>query len=354
LEIVAFSMKIRLLVLGLLLFAGLCLPSLHSDENPGETNAGAAAGLLTNTTPPASETPAGPQVVTVPGLDELFAQLEAAKRANEAASERWSALVDQNNSLSNVLTGLQTSLDIQRQREAKISQEARTFNFQVMFGAGAAVLVILLASYWFQFRCMNRVMEMSRQISMLPPPTQPHMLEWESAGASKLLEAVKILENRIKHLEGPVRPSGELKSNGTSTENGHASEAAVKLIDVGPPEPAPEASKVSLQLAKGEILLDMERWQEALTCFQDVLAADPTNAEAHLKKGIALERLNHLEQSLDSYEEAVRLNPSRAFAYVYKARVLAALHRYDEALSVYDSALGKNSQKPPATARVSR
>jgi tetratricopeptide (TPR) repeat protein len=291
-------------------------------------------------------------------MDELFAQLEAARRANEAAGERWNALVEQNNSLSNVLTGLQESLETQKkremEREAQIAAEARAFNFKVMVGCAAGVLAVLLGTYWFQFRCMNRVMEMSRQMAALPAPNQPSMLGWDSARESRLLEAVKMLENRIQHLEGPVRPASEVKTNGTTTENGHASEPAVKLIDVGPPEPAPAASKVSLMLAKGEILLDMERWQEALTCFQEVLTTDPTNAEAHLKKGIALERMNRLELSLDSYEEAVRLNPSRAFAYVYKARVLAALHRYDEALEVYDSALGKNSQKPQATARVGR
>ena len=343
-------MKIRSLVVGLILLAGLCLPSLHSDEPTGDTNAPATAPATSLVTT---------QVVTVPGMDELWSQLEAAKRANEAASERWTTLVDQNNSLSNVLTGLESTLVTQKQRETQIANEARSFNFKVMLAAAMLVVVILLGSYWFQFRCMNRVMEISRQLNALPAPGNlpPPMLEWQREREGKLLEAVKLLENRIQHLETPGRPSTEmkeLKTNGTSTENGHSSDTSVKLIDVGPAEPAPAASKVSLLLAKGEILLDMERWQEALTCFQDVLTVEPKNAEAHLKKGIALERLNRLELSLESYEEAVRLNPTRAFAYVYKARVLSALHRYDEALSVYDSALGKNSSKIPSSTRVGR
>jgi tetratricopeptide (TPR) repeat protein len=335
-------MKIRSLVLGLLLTAGFGLPQLRSVGGDGETNA----------QPTAVATPtAEPQVVTVPGLDQLWAQLEASRRANEAASARWSALMEQNNSLSNVLSGLRETLVTQRQREIQISEEARQSNLKVMAGAAAGVFLIFLASYWFQLRCMNRVMELSRQghTAALPAPapaSQP-MLEWESARESKLLDAVKLLENRVQHLEAPPA-----NANGTSTENGHSSEPAVKLIDVGPAEPQPAASKASLLLAKGEILLDMERWQEAVTCFQDAITMDPKNAEAHLKKGIALERMNRLELSLSSYEEAVRLNPNRAFAYVYKARVLAALHRYDEALSVYDSALGKNAPKPASAARV--
>lgn len=335
-------MKIRSLLIGLLLVAGMSLPTLRSQDEVGITNATPATSLVST------------QVVTVPGMDELWAQLEAAKRANEAASERWIELVDQNNSLSNILSGLQTSLVSQKHREIQIAEEARAFNFQVMLAAATVVVVILLASYWFQFRCMNRVMEMTQKMNALPPPTNlpPPMLEWQSEREGKLLEAVKLLESRIEHLETPTRTLAEVKTNGTSTENGHSSEPAVKLIDVGPAEPAPRESKISLLLAKGEILLDMERWEEALKCFQESLAMEPKNAEAHLKKGIALERLNRLEHSLDSYEEAVRLNPSRAFAYVYKARVLAALHRYDEALSVYDSALGKNSSKAVASARI--
>jgi tetratricopeptide (TPR) repeat protein len=337
-------MKIRSLLFGLLLIAGVSLPTLHSQDEADVTNTAPATSLIST------------QVVTVPGMDELWAQLEAAKRANEAASERWIALVDQNNSLSNVLAGLQTSLVSQKQREIQIAEEARTFNFQVMLAAAAIVVVILLTSYWFQFRCMNRVVEMTQKMNALPAPANlpPPMLEWQSEREGKLLEAVKLLESRIEHLETPANGASELKelkSNGTSTENGHSSEPAVKLIDVGPAELAPKESKISLLLAKGEILLDMERWEEALKCFQEALAMEPKNAEAHLKKGIALERLNRLEHSLDSYEEAVRLNPNRAFAYVYKARVLAALHRYDEALNVYDSALGKNG---PRTEQANR
>ena len=92
-------------------------------------------------------------------------------------------------------------------------------------------------------------------------------------------------------------------------------------------------------------LLEAERLQEALVCFQEILNVEPGNAEAHLKKGVVLERMNRLDLALSSYEEVLRLNPKRTLANVYKARVLAALHRYDEALSVYDSALGKKSPK---------
>jgi tetratricopeptide (TPR) repeat protein len=196
----------------------------------------------------------------------------------------------------------------------------------------------------------------------LHAPYTPPLLEAPSARESQLLEAVKLLENRIRQLEhpgavgtpaatiaqSPSAPSST-HANGVSAENGHAAPGEGKVIDVAPVEMQSSATKVSVMLAKGEVLLETERLQEAVNSFTEALTIEPNNAEAHLKKGIGLERMNRLEPALACYNEALRLNPKRSFAYVHKARVLAALHRYDEALSVYDMALGKAPQKATTT-----
>jgi tetratricopeptide (TPR) repeat protein len=286
--------------------------------------------------------------------------------------------LDQNNALSNVLVNLQQSLEEQRRREVQLSEESRSFNGRVMFGAGAAIFLVFLASYWFQLRCLNRVMEVTRATHELPAPFAPALLEAAKEAAntreSKLLEAIKLLEDRIRRFEipangaapAPVAPSARPAATPAmivsgpnqpvfkgTMENGHAApeakpSGAVPAADEAAPAEEQSASEVSVLLAKGEILLEAERMQEAVNVFNEALALDPNNAEAHLKKGIGLERLNRLELALTSYNEALRLNPKRSFAYVYKARVLAALHRYDEALVVYDMALGK--AKPNANA----
>ena len=142
-----------------------------------------------------------------------------------------------------------------------------------------------------------------------------------------------MLEHRLEQLETPGQGGATSHSGNVPT-----------LLESGAIEPS-TSSSMSLLLAKGQVLLDTERLQEAVACFQEAITVDPNNAEAHLKKGIALERMNRLEPALAAYEEALRLNPKRAVANVYKARVLAALHRYDEAISVYDSALGRNTAK---------
>jgi tetratricopeptide (TPR) repeat protein len=332
-------MKIRSLVFGLLITAAICRLPHHSLAGAAETNAEPSVAV-------AIPVPAQPGV-TVSDLEELRLKLDAIQRANDLTFGRWSAVMEQNSALSNVLAGLQETLVAQRKRESELSEQARAQNTHVLLGAGAAVFLVFLASYWFQLRCMNRVMELTRaEPAALPAPIPMALLESQSARESKLLEAIKLLESRVQQLEGPGSAG-----NGTAGENGHAKAEATKLIEnaAAPMEaPSSTSGKVSLLLAKGEILLDMERYQESLIALQEAVALDPANAEAHLKKGIALERMNRLELSLAAYDESLRLNPKRSFAYVHKARVLSALHRYDEALSVYDQALGKGLGKPGA------
>jgi tetratricopeptide (TPR) repeat protein len=335
-------MKLRSLFFGLLATGALLSPQLYSQA---ELNDAPPAPVTTTNTVTITN------VVNIAEVDRLMARVESLQRDNEAATENWTAAAAQNAALSNVLNGLQQSLDNQRKREVEITEEARSFNARVMLGAGGAIFLVFLASYWFQLRCLNRIMEVTHGAGAaaheLPAPYAPALLEAAQARESKLLDAVKLLEDRIRHLETPATIANA-NGNG-SHENGHASHHDDEdVIDatVSPTSAdAPLATKISVLLAKGEVLLETERFSDAVNAFNEALSYEPNNAEAHLKKGIALERSNKLELALSCYNDALRINPKRSFAYVHKARVLAALHRYDEALSVYDLALGK-PEKP--------
>jgi len=361
-------MKLRSLFLGLLVTGSLCLPPMLSRSSAQSTDTKADVSTKPDTNANNSEgdataaTNQEPTVITLTNVvniaevEELRTKLDALQRANDLALGRWSALLDQNSALSNVLTDLRQTLVTQRQREVEVTEQARAFNIRVMIGAAVAMFLVFLASYWFQLRCLNRVMEISQVPRELPAPFSPALLEAANARESQLLEAVKLLENRIRQLEAPVPgpqatpiPPPANYTNGVSSESGRAGSSEPQIIDATPLETQSTVTKVSVLLAKGEVLLETERLQEAVSSFNEAVALEPNNAEAHLKKGIALERLNRLELALSSYNEALRLNPRRSFAYVHKARVLAALHRYDEALSVYDLALGKSPQKATTT-----
>jgi len=272
-------------------------------------------------------------------LTELREKMGSIERTSKEVAEKWNAVAQQNTTLSNVLTGLQQTIVNQREKEIELSKQSHSFILKVIAGAATAVFLVFLLSYWFQLRALNRVMEVS---NLLPPPRNPALLEAGTAQASSLLSAIKTLETRIQHLEIPGHAHGASEDlNGT-----HTTTASANLLNLGSFESAPSSpTSLALLLAKGQTLLDMDRLQDALGCFQEALMIDSNNAEAYLKKGIALERLNRLEPALDAYDEALRLNPKRAITHASKARVLAALHRYDEAISVYDSALGKNGPK---------
>jgi tetratricopeptide (TPR) repeat protein len=285
--------------------------------------------------------------VVIPELDQLRDQLKVMERSteelqksnqeiqksSEVAAQKFEAMAQQNQALSNVLTGLQQTLVNQREREVELTKANTAFNYKVAAGAAVVIFLVFLASYWFQLRCLNRVMEFSKTVPALHGP-EPKLLEDTPTG-SKLLNAMKVLEHRLEHIE--------------HGGNGHGGGSLIEPSMVsGESEPA-TSSSMSLLLAKGQVLLETERLQEAVACFQEAITVDPENAEAHLKKGIALERMNRLEPALAAYEEALRLNPKRTVANVYKARVLAALHRYDEAISTYDSALGRNPQSKVET-----
>jgi tetratricopeptide (TPR) repeat protein len=277
-------------------------------------------------------------------LTELRHKLGAIEKSSQEVAQKWDAVVQQNTTLSNVLTGLQQTLVDQRQKEIELSRQSHSFLLKVITGAAAAVFLVFLLSYWFQLRALNRVMEISNG---LPLPRGPALLEAGTPQTSSLMSAIKVLENRIQQLEIPGHGHPSNNNGAAGDMNGvHTSTTSANLLNLGAFDAAPAApSSLSLLLAKGQTLLDMDRLQDALGCFQEALLMDPHNAEAYLKKGIALERLSRLEPALDAYEEALRLNPKRAIAHASKARVLAALHRYDEAISVYDSALGKNGPK---------
>lgn len=281
-----------------------------------------------------------PVDMVLPELNNLRNQLRMMERSNEEmqktsaeAAAKFETVVQQNAALSNVLSGLQQTLVSQRELEAELAQQNSSYLLKVVAGAAVAIFLVFLFSYWFQLRCLNRVMEFSKTMPALQGGHEPALLEQHNSANSKLLSAMKMLEHRLEQLETPGHGSVSETSANVPT-----------LLESGAIEPAPSSS-MSLLLAKGQVLLDTERLQEAVACFQEAITVDPNNAEAHLKKGIALERMNRFEPALAAYEEALRLNPKRTVANVYKARVLAALHRYDEAISVYDSALGRNTAK---------
>jgi len=113
-------------------------------------------------------------------------------------------------------------------------------------------------------------------------------------------------------------------------------EAGVKLID--------EAIAVNPAIApahnnRGNALLELKRWKEALASFDEAVALKPDYADAYNNRGNALLELKQPAEALASYDKALSLRPNHADAYYNRGRALIALMRPDEALASYDKSL---------------
>lgn len=76
---------------------------------------------------------------------------------------------------------------------------------------------------------------------------------------------------------------------------------------------------------RGNLLLEMGRYEEALQTYDDVIAWEPALSEAHHNRAIVLADLNRIDEALDSYDKALALNPD--FGLIHWNRGLMNLRR---------------------------
>jgi hypothetical protein len=77
----------------------------------------------------------------------------------------------------------------------------------------------------------------------------------------------------------------------------------------------------------------------ALSCFERVLALEPTNEAALHNRGVALRSLGRFEEALASFEQALESEPDNLLIWFNKGFVLGKLERYEEALKAFDRVL---------------
>lgn len=81
----------------------------------------------------------------------------------------------------------------------------------------------------------------------------------------------------------------------------------------------------------GNLLLTMEKTDEALPALEKAVLLAPANSLCHLKLGMAYLRLNRPEEARKELEEAVRLNPGDAVAHYQLGRYYKQAKKLDEA-----------------------
>jgi tetratricopeptide (TPR) repeat protein len=324
----------RLLATLFILFAAIAIPSAR-----GQTNAAIP-------TPP-SLTETNYEEVLRAYL-QLQEQLHATQLSVERTREQTDASAARSaETLAVRLQAIEQALASQRSRELEAMQSSNRVML-IVAGTFAAVGVLaMLVTAFFQWRSLNRLAEISTGLPAfhaLGPatplaalgPGDGHLVSAGAADQSnlRLLGALDSLEQRIHQLEHATTPGD---SNGKPTP--------ARLADGVSPGAAIQQSNNSSEqthsalIGKGQSLLNLDKADEALACFDEILAHDPKHTDALVKKGTALERLRKLDEAIQCYDQAIAADQSLTIAYLYKAGLFNRQDRFGEALQCYEQAL---------------
>lgn len=85
-------------------------------------------------------------------------------------------------------------------------------------------------------------------------------------------------------------------------------------------------------LNRGNILMLRKRFDEAVACFDSAIRINPNYAQAYCNRGNALEKMGRLDEALASCDKALTIDPGNAEFHASRANVLSRMRRYDEAL----------------------
>ena len=97
------------------------------------------------------------------------------------------------------------------------------------------------------------------------------------------------------------------------------------------------SSDASAHRGRGNTLLALRRYSEALEAFERAIALDP-RASTYMNMSKVFLKLNRVNEALDALERAIELDPNNADYQSSKGHTLYILQRYEEARSAYDRA----------------
>jgi tetratricopeptide (TPR) repeat protein len=318
----------------------------------------AAGGLGAETGLPAAVAGRADETNTqdTPGAHlQLQEPLHATQLAIERIRKQADAAAAQNaKAFTSRLQGIEQALTLQREQELAAMQSS---NWAILFVAGlfAALgfLAMLFMSY-FQWRTINRLAEDAAASPVVQALDSGPPLAALGAGDApvktvgpvrqsnrRLLGARERLGKRIYQLEhtpNPPRHKGASLAQAARRRFPRPAEKRrLQARQMRPPNRT--RVRIPMLLSKGQALLDRDQAEQALACFDQVLALDSNHPEALVKKGAALERLRKLDEAIACYDQAIVADGSKTVAYLYKGGLFNRLERFSEALECYEQAL---------------
>lgn len=125
--------------------------------------------------------------------------------------------------------------------------------------------------------------------------------------------------------------------------------ATVAAVAAGQAVAGQTSTEERLKRVSGELLARPERMPDAIKELKDILAADPSSAEAHMLLGIAYRGLGGqdlLGEAVAELRQAIALNPKLAPARMYLAHVYLDLGRPARARQEIEDALAQAPGQP--------
>jgi tetratricopeptide (TPR) repeat protein len=273
------------------------------------------------------------------------------KEIDDAAAQRAETLDSR-------LGSIEKALATQRAQELTAMQSSNKVMLLVAGSFAAVGFVAMLLMAYFQWRTVNRLAEISASMpgagarALLPGrafaalgagDTQVVDAAPREQPGAKLLEVIERLEKRIHELEHTTHH--QLHENHSAGNGSRMVSSAGDNEKQGKEGDLSDPDNITVMLGKGQSLLNMDKAEEALTCFEAVLSAEPSHAEALVKKGTALERLRRFNEAIQCYDKAILANPAMTIAYLHKGGLFNRMERFSEALECYEKALHTQEQK---------
>lgn len=251
---------------------------------------------------------------------------QAREEAEAAAKRQTDALEARLNQLEQ--TVIQAAVT-QRENEKATLAGSQHYTLQVVGLLAGVILLGLLIFAGLILRAVKRRQPGAYPVQPVSPlgggETGLTQLDPAQQSSARLRSSLDSLEQRLNELETGTAeiPAAEKTDGGASV--------AQKMTDL--------SARTALLLGKGQALLNLQQVDTALDCFDEIIALDPTNAEAFIKKGAALEKLGRLDEAIECYDKAIACDQSLTMAYLCKGGVFNRLERYGEAVQCYEQAL---------------
>ncbi len=90
---------------------------------------------------------------------------------------------------------------------------------------------------------------------------------------------------------------------------------------------------------KGNAILEMDKPDEALRCYENALSADPKYTSALIQSANAMYQLGNLNATVDYYARALKIEPRNEECWFGRGSALLELHNHEPAIKCFDNAL---------------